>query len=274
MTPAVVGAIAGVVVLLALSGRRSARPRDRGAEVVQHTTASYARGKVRTLAARLRDPAIRAAVERWFGRWTPGLPTEAAVALGASSMGAREQLNTPPGAWGLWGVEPSYLDRHGADATTVADLGRAVTRATYPGDIEAQAYLGARRYHDALASARRLGADVDGAEWGPWEMQAAVCVYSAGEARLAELLRLAPIAARHDPRGQRWTRIAEDTYPQVARGQSRRLAWALVRPRERYASALALARAVGAPLSWYTDVDLWEPSADAELSALAHERRE
>lgn len=268
-----VGIAAGAFVLLALSSRRSSTPRrgSSSGEVLQHTTAGYARGKLSMLRARLEDPTIRAAIDRWAPRFLPGVPREAFVALGASSTGPREQLNRRPGAWGLWGVEPAWLDAHGADDTTRADLGRIVTRATYPTDLEAQVYLGARRYAQALHAARGF-ADINETAWGPWEYQLAVSMYSAGDGTTSRLLRDAPVAARHEPRGQRWTRVAEDTYPAISRDRSQTLAWALVRPRERYQSAITLARAVGAPLQWYADVDQWEPSADAELSAIAHRR--
>lgn len=267
--------IAGVV-LFGLGSRRprTTRRATSSAETppARYTTAGYAAGKVAMLRARLNDPRIRAAVTRWGARYLPGVPLEAVIALGASSTGADEQLNRAPGAWGLFGVEPSWIDAHGDDATTLDELGRAVTRASYRRDLEGQVYLGARRYAAALRAARDVGADVNVSAWGPFEYQCAVCAYSAGEGMLRDLLRRAPVAARHEPRGVRWTRIAEDTSRRILADRSQGLAWALIRPRERYAAALALTDETGAESTWYTDAETWDTSADVALSNLAHRR--
>lgn len=264
--------VVGAVVLLGLASSSRRAPAATPPAASGRTTTAYGRGKVRMLAARLADARIANAIERWAPVFTPGLPTAAVIALGASSTGPREQLNTPPGAWGLFGVEPAWLDQHGADATTIDQLGRAVTRASYPTDLAGQVYLGLRRYAAALASAAAVGARVNARSWGPWEMQAAVCAYSAGEGALRALLRRAPVAATHDPPAVRWTRIAEDTSREILADQERAAAWALVRPRERYESALALARSRGDDLAWFADAESWPTEIDVALSRLAHRR--
>lgn len=273
MTPLALLAVAGVALLAFGSRRAPATPRAT-AERPLLTTTHYAAGKVAMLRARYNDARIRAAVDRWGEVFTPGVPTVAVIALGASSEGADEQLNRPPGAWGLFGVEPSWIDSHGADERTQADLRRTVTRATYRRDIEGQVYLGLRRYAVALTDARSVGAEVNLTRWNAWEYQCAVCCYSAGQGILRQLLRLAPAAARHTPRGVRWTRIAEDTLRTIVADRSQTLAWGLVRPRERYAAALALRDAVDAPAddAFFTDLATWPTAEDLSLSNLAHRR--
>lgn len=215
----------------------------------------------------------------------PGLPPVAALAFGVSSEGATERVGNT--AWGLFGVERSRLIAWAGDQITRDALGRSVDVSSIDADLEAQVYLGLRRYRVALEELRAAARGVlpvswSTLAWSPWEYQSAVASYSAGQGTTVAMMSAARVALS-SPRSIRWTRLAEDISPQLA-GSSRLaghpvrgvagIAWALVRPRERYEATRAFASELGdvRALAW-CDSPPWPTTEDRELWRLAHSRR-
>lgn len=228
---------------------------------------------------RWNDPTIQRALERYAPRYLPGVPLEAALCLGASSTGPREDLGT---AVGLFGVERSRINAWASDAETREVLGRAYDATRYATDLEAQVFTGMRRYREALDAARSAVGRVpfDVARITPWEYQCAVSAYSSGPGALQRLVtprvsRLASI-----PVSRRFPDFARDVYDVASSSSSSNTnglplrgitgaAWAVTRPRERYETARALSRALARPAGWYVDAGV-APDVDATLASWAH----
>lgn len=255
---------------------------------------AYALAKRQMLIDRWADPRIRWPLETFAPLLLPGVPLEAALALGVSSTGPTEDLGT---AVGLWGVERSNINAWAHDAETQRDFGAdGYDPARYATNYPAQVYTGLRRYRDAYRDAgRQLGqlvtppreSPAGDPSWysatsiGPWEYQCAVAAYSSGAGALTALVRLHLAALRSVPRATRFSRsatmVAGDCQAQGATGRVAGLpvsglvgaAWTETRPRERYESARELAAALGRPVDWYTDPGV-SPAIDAALSGWTH----
>ena len=276
-------AVALGLAALAIASRSSRSSRSSGPS---STSTGYALARLPYLRARWRDPAIRRAVERYAAMLLPGLPPVAALAFSVSSEGLTERVNGAP--LGLFGVETSRRDAWIGDTLTREALGRTPDVDAWATDVDAQVYLGLRRYRVALeelrTAARAAGLEpgLEPLRWRPWEYQSAVASYSAGQGTTLAVFRAAPVALRA-PAAIRWTRLAEDLSPGLAgrrelggrpvRGVAG-IAWALVRPRERYEATRALASELhdAAALAW-CDSPPWPFAEDRALWRLAHARR-
>lgn len=266
-----------VLSVVSMGGRRAGAAAELPPGDYHATARDYARSKLPLLLARWRDPRIMDPLRRLAPLMLPGVPLEAALALGVSSTGPREDLGT---AVGLWGVERSLINQWAADSDTRRELGRTYDPTRYADDIEAQVYTGLRRYRQAIDNARRtLGGDYDTRAPGPWEYQAAVAAYSAGGGTLGRLGARYASQLRATPRASRWSRLAElvSADPSAPSGAIDGIpvrglvgaAWTVTRPRERYESARALAAALGRPQSWYSDPGVADV-VDRQLGAWTH----
>lgn len=282
---AIVALVGLAAMALAGSSSASSRRSSRRSSRV-NTTSGYAQARLPYLRERWENATIRSAVERYAPLLMPGLPPVAALAFGVSSEGPTEHVGNT--AWGLFGVERSRLVAWANDQLTREALRRPVDVSAIDADLEAQVYLGLRRYRVALeelraaARAARLPVSWSTLSWSPWEFQSAVAGYSAGQGTTVAAFRGA-LVALSSPRSIRWTRIAEDLSPELKRRTRfngrpvrgpRGIAWALVRPRERYEAARALASELhdARALAW-CDSPPWPPTEDRELWQLAHARR-
>lgn len=270
----VAAGLAGVALLLLT---RSSRSRSRAR---RPTSVEYAQQRLPLLLARARDPRIRATWQE-HRALLPGVPFSAFVALSVSSEGPQDAT---PDARGLFGVEPSRLERYRHDNGLLSQFG-ASPLDDYAQDIEWQTFTGLVRYADALAEARAMVSGLNSSTIGSFEYQSTVCSYSAGPSTLRALAMGAPTAWRTPIRADRWTRLAEDTLPAIRtarRWQGRPvrgvagIAWGLVRPRQRFEAGRLLAGQLQGvtttELRWY-DSPPWPEVEDRALATLAWARR-
>lgn len=150
------------------------------------------RTDVERIRHRYDDPTMRAAAERWGARFFPGVPVSALMAAGVTSTSRTERGGPPDYATGLYGVELRRAEAWARDATTLADLGRAVDTSAeaFGADVDAQTYLGFRSYREhADACARALPADLRPDEGSLWLWRLAVSSYSSGEGAVSSVVR-------------------------------------------------------------------------------------
>ena len=281
----------GALALLALarSGRRR-RARSGASSGAYHaTTMAYAAAKLPALTTRgYTGPLAEDLHEAWrlYAReLVPNVPYPAWIALGASTEGQRDVVERRPFPSGWWGIERAFITRllraePSAPAFAHGDVDSLESWFESP---SAQTFTAARRYRAALESLARAvretwGADAfDLAAWGPWEYQCAVMVYSAGDGTAATVLRLARAelvrtgqwnALRAMPRSRWFTGVA------AAAWQARPtqvVAWAIIRPRERFECAreLAEARRDTNGIAWCAGDPSWPDAFDRAVSAEA-----
>ena len=229
--------------------------------------------------SRWNTPELRTALERFAPHYLPGVPIEAALCLGASSTGPREDLGT---AVGLFGVERTRINAWASDDETRRVLGRTYDPTRYAQDLTAQVYTGMRRYRAAAVDARRAVGRVPYAleDLGPWEYQAAVAAYSSGAGTLERIVRPRASALASSSASGRFPTLARGVYDTARASSSSSVdgvplegivgaAWTVTRPRERYETARAVATALRRPLTWYTDAGV-SSDIDTALSSWAH----
>jgi hypothetical protein len=259
-----------LVVLLAAAGEGAAvatRPRRTGAG---HDPERYAREKLPALQRRYDNATVRGAVER-FGpaRWG-AIPTTMLLGFSASSVGPYEQGGPPDYVRGELGLERYWRAAHAGDATTRAELGRAVADVDadqWFRDREGQWYLGLRRYRQAYDGARRVlaagpaGVALPERPSSPWDARMAVTTYSSGAGVLPTLAaRLHwPLLTSEDAA---WRHLAEVIADAADRGDATlhgvplrgkwKAAHAILRADQRVASGRMLAES-RAPreVEWY-----------------------
>ena len=265
------------------TGRRSQLGAARG-----HDPVAYARSKLATLRARYARPAVRDTLARWGPHFFQGTPPTMLCGFSASSTGPRELGGPPDYVRGELGIERAWRDAHAGDATTRADLHRAVAAVDGPewfDDTEGQWYLGLRRYSAALDSAAGVmrgtalaiptaaeaRANLRSYGLGPWAAELAVTTYSSGAGILPTAAARAAAelaAAGGDPMHALGRAVAAEpgaTFHGVQISGRWKLAHAVLRCYQRVESGRALAEvAERADLPWYPD-----PLGEALVSALA-----
>lgn len=290
--------VVGALLLLAAGRSGSARRRRRSASApsadYHATTVAYARAKLNAVTVRgYTGPLADDLHQAWREvavQLVPGVPYPAWIALGASSEGQRDVVDRAPFPSGWWGVERAFAARVIRTSADHPALSALDDSADWMDSAAAQTLVAGERYRAALASITRAVGDAWGPEafradaWSPWEYQVAVAVYSAGDGTTAELLRAVRAellrtgrweAFRASPRSRWWTIVAVTAWS-VPRLRTQRIAWALIRPRERFECARALSDARGdvSGIAWCAGDPTWSDALDRELSASAFGGRE